>query len=202
MKLSDFYYLLPEELIAQYPAVERAASRLLCLDGVDGQLENKLFVDLPAMLRPGDLLVMNNTRVIPARIYGQKQTGGKIEVLVERVLDDHRVLAQVRSSKSPKAGALLEFAAELQAEVLGRERDLFELQFNDKNNPPRNVLSMLDEIGHMPLPPYIKREDEKHFDRDRYQTVYAKRDGAVAAPTAGLHFTEALFEQIRDKGVE
>jgi len=202
MKLSDFHYLLPEELIAQYPAVERAASRLLCLDGVNGQVENKLFVDLPAMLRPGDLLVMNNTRVIPARIYGQKQTGGKIEVLVERVLDDHRVLAQVRSSKSPKAGAWLEFTAELQAEVLGRDRDLFELQFKDKNNPRRNVLSMLDDIGHMPLPPYIKREDEKHFDRDRYQTVYAKRDGAVAAPTAGLHFTEALFEQIRDKGVE
>ena len=202
MKLSDFHYELPEELIAQYPAMERASSRLLCLDGENGHIKDLKFTDLPDLLQAGDLLVMNNTRVIPARIYGQKQSGGKIEVLIERVLDNHRVLAHVRSSKSPKAGSWLEFTEDLQAEVLGREQDLFELQFVDRNNPQHNVLSILDEIGHMPLPPYIRREDEKHFDRERYQTVYAQRDGAVAAPTAGLHFTDELFAQIKAKGVD
>ncbi|MCW9024485.1 MAG: tRNA preQ1(34) S-adenosylmethionine ribosyltransferase-isomerase QueA [Gammaproteobacteria bacterium] len=202
MQLKQFYYDLPPELIAQYPAAERSASRLLCLDGSTGQLSDRQFSDLPELLQAGDLLVMNNTRVIPARLFGQKQTGGKIEVLVERVLDAHRVLAHVRSSKSPKAGAQLVFEDSVQAEVLGRQDDLFELEFIDTASSNRSVLDILDAQGHMPLPPYIERADEKHLDRERYQTVYAKKEGAVAAPTAGLHFTDELFDKIKAQGIE
>ena len=201
MKLSDFHYLLPEALIAQYPAAERAASRLLCLDGDNGTLSDRQFVELPTLLRAGDLLVMNDTRVIPARLFGRKQTGGRVEVLVERLLDTHRLLAHVRASKSPKAGSRLLLSATVEAEVLGRADDLFELRFADSVDPARSVMAMLDELGHMPLPPYIKREDEHDFDRERYQTVYARREGAVAAPTAGLHFDNIMLDKLRQQGI-
>ncbi len=201
MKLSDFYYDLPEALIAQYPAPERAASRLLCLEGDSGVLTDRWFTDLPSLLRPGDLLVMNDTRVIPARLYGRKQTGGQVEVLVERVLDSQRVLAHVRASKSPKAGSRLLLSETVEAEVQGRAEDLFELCFRDRTDADRNVMAILDELGHMPLPPYIKRQDEQDFDRERYQTVYARREGAVAAPTAGLHFDNLMLDRLRQQGI-
>ena len=202
MQLKQFYYDLPSELIAQYPVAERSASRLLCLDGTSGAIADKQFSDLPGLLRAGDLLVMNNTRVIPARLFGQKQTGGKLEVLVERLLDEQRVLAHVRASKSPKPGSQLIFAENIQAEVMGRRADLFELRFEALDDPAKSILAILDAHGHMPLPPYIDRADEANFDRERYQTVYAQKEGAVAAPTAGLHFTDELFAQIKAKGVE
>lgn len=202
MKLSDFDYSLPEALIAQYPAAERTASRLLCLDGERGVLADRQFTALPGLLREGDLLVMNDTRVIPARLYGHKRTGGRVEVLVERLLDNQRVLAHVRASKSPKTGSSLQLSATVEAEVLGRVADLFELRFSDKTNSACTVMAILDELGHMPLPPYIKRQDEQDFDRERYQTVYARREGAVAAPTAGLHFSTLMLDKLRQQGVD
>ncbi len=201
MKLSDFQYPLPETLIAQYPATERTASRLLCLEGNDGAFTDRHFSDLPALLRPGDLLVMNDTRVIPARLYGRKDTGGQVEVLVERLLDNQRVLAHVRASKSPKTGSRLRLSQTVEAEVLGRMADLFELRFTDNTDSARNVKAILDEFGHMPLPPYIKREDKRDFDWERYQTVYARRNGAVAAPTAGLHFSNLMLDKLKKQGV-
>ncbi|MCW9055483.1 MAG: tRNA preQ1(34) S-adenosylmethionine ribosyltransferase-isomerase QueA [Gammaproteobacteria bacterium] len=194
MKTSDFDYTLPEDLIAQYPLTERTASRLLHVSGQD--FHDYKFSDVINLVNPGDLLVFNNTKVIPARLHGQKQTGGKVEVLVERVLDEHRVLAHVRSSKSPKAGSKLILEAELQAEMLGRQGELFELKFASDTN----VIDLLEQHGHMPLPPYIERADEQS-DQQRYQTVYAQHPGAVAAPTAGLHFDDALLAAIKAKGV-
>lgn len=196
MQRSDFYFDLPPELIAQQPASERGASRLLCVDATRSQLSDRQFSDLPDLLRAGDLLVFNDTRVIPARLHGEKASGGKVEVLVERVLDSKHVLAHVRASKSPKPGNRLRLEGCLDAEVLGREGDLFKIRFDD----PREVLEILDTHGHMPLPPYIEREDAEQ-DRERYQTVYAQRPGAVAAPTAGLHFDEAMLEKLKAKGV-
>lgn len=197
MQLKDFSFTLPDELIARYPQPERSASRLLCLDGNTGALADRQFTDIVAQLNPGDLLVFNDTRVIPARLLGEKATGGKVEVLVERMLDEHRVLAHVRSSKSPKPGAHLRLENALDVEMLARHDALFELQFND----PRPVLELLETYGHMPLPPYIDRPDEDS-DKERYQTVYNKKPGAVAAPTAGLHFDENILAQLRAKGVE
>lgn len=194
MKTADFDFTLPAELIAQYPLAERTASRLLRVQGsqlVDGQ-----FSDILQLIRPGDLLVFNNTKVIPARLHGQKASGGKIEVLVERVLDQHRVLAHVRASKSPKVGTRLLLESGLQATMLARQGDLFELAFEHDES----VIELLEKYGHMPLPPYITRSDE-HSDQQRYQTVYAKHPGAVAAPTAGLHFDDALMVAIQNKGV-
>lgn len=180
---------------------ERDGSRLLVLDE-NQRCEHRQFKDLPSYLRAGDLLVFNNTRVIPARLFGLKATGGRIEILVERLVDEHNVLAHVRSSKSPRAGAELHLCASAEVDagndvvtVGGRQGALFELQFASP------VLEVLDRIGHMPLPPYIEREDAAD-DRERYQTVYATRSGAVAAPTAGLHFTDSLIQACRDKGVE
>jgi S-adenosylmethionine:tRNA ribosyltransferase-isomerase len=196
MQRSDFYFELPPELIAQHPTVDRGASRLLCVDAARAQLRDRQFSDLPDLLRAGDLLVFNDTRVIPARLHGEKESGGKVEVLVERVLDVHHVLAHVRASKSPKPGNRLRLEGCLDAEVLGREGDLFKIRFDD----PREVLEILDAHGHMPLPPYIEREDAEQ-DRERYQTVYAQRPGAVAAPTAGLHFDEAMLEKLQVLGV-
>lgn len=201
MQLSDFYFDLPEELIAQYPLKERTDSRLLCLDGSNGKLEDKVFRSLPEKLNSGDLLVFNNTEVIPARLFGQKSTGGKIEVLVERVLDDSSFLAQIRASKSPKKGAVLQLGTDkgdgFRVEMVAREGDLFKLQLIEQL---QTVFKLLDVYGHMPLPPYVERADEKE-DLQRYQTVYAKKKGAVAAPTAGLHFTDELLEQVREIGV-
>ncbi len=193
MHRSDFHFDLPQELIAQYPLPERTASRLLTLVGssTGSSVQDRLFTDLPDLLQPGDLLVFNNTRVIPARLFGKKETGGKVEVLVERVLDDHRVLAHVRASKSPRADTKLLLEGGVDVTVLGREGELFELRFDGDES----AVNQLEQHGHMPLPPYIEREDEMK-DRDRYQTVYAKKQGAVAAPTAGLHFDQPLLDKL------
>ena len=195
MHVSAFSFQLPDSLIARHPLAERRASRLLVLDGESGQLTHRRFADLLEYVRSGDLMVFNNIRVIPARLFGQKDTGGKLEVLVERVLDSHRVLAHIRSSKSPKPGTKIHLDGGGEASMLARHDALFELQFTEQ------VLPLLERVGHMPLPPYIDRPDDS-ADRERYQTVYAQRAGAVAAPTAGLHFDEALLGALREKGVE
>jgi S-adenosylmethionine:tRNA ribosyltransferase-isomerase len=197
MKTSDFQFDLPEELIAQYPSAERTASRLLSLNGNSGELQDLQFTDLLTLLKPKDLLVFNNTKVMPARLLGQKETGGKVEVLVERVLDHDRVLAHVRSSKSPSVGRRLLLEGELEAEVTSRQEALFELRFLNVDS----VVEALESVGRMPLPPYIERDVDK-ADHERYQTVYAQKVGAVAAPTAGLHFDERLLDKIREKGIE
>lgn len=195
MRRTDFSFDLPPELIAQHPLAERTASRLLVLH--DGQVSDRLFTDLVEFLQPDDLLVMNNTRVIPGRLFGQKATGGKVEVLVERVVDAHQVLAHVRASKSPKPGSELHLEGGIQAEVTGREGDLFCLLFAGE----QPVVELLEGHGHMPLPPYIERSDAA-ADRERYQTVFAERQGAVAAPTAGLHFDQAMLDALAEKGVD
>lgn len=194
MHVADFHFDLPESLIARHPLAERRGSRLLVLDGPSGELSHRHFADLLGYLRPGDLMVFNDTRVIPARLFGQKASGGKLEILVERVLDEERVLAHVRSSKSPKPGSSILIDGGAEAEMVARHEALFELKFAEP------VLPLLERVGHMPLPPYIDRPDEAE-DRERYQTVYARNAGAVAAPTAGLHFDEPLLEAIRAKGV-
>ncbi len=199
MRVADFTFELPESLIARYPQSQRSGCRLLSLDGPTGELTHGIFTDVLDKLNPGDLLVFNNTRVIPARVFGRKASGGKIEVLVERVLDSKRVLAHVRASKSPKPGAelLLGDAENIKATMVARHDTLFELEFNED----RDVFTLLDEIGHMPLPPYIDRPDED-ADRELYQTVYSERLGAVAAPTAGLHFDQPLMDALKEKGIE
>ncbi|MCE8026383.1 tRNA preQ1(34) S-adenosylmethionine ribosyltransferase-isomerase QueA [Billgrantia aerodenitrificans] len=197
MQRADFHYELPEELIARYPSERRSDCRLLCVDGESGGLAHRRFTDLLELLEPGDLLVFNDTRVIPARLHGHKASGGKVEMLLERPLDAHRGLAHIRSSKSPKPGTELIFEGDVRAVVEGRREALFELRFLGETP----LIELLERHGHMPLPPYIDRADEL-ADRDRYQTVYARRDGAVAAPTAGLHFDEPLLERLAAKGVE
>lgn len=197
MQVKDFHFELPEELIASFPLEQRSASRLLCLDGDSGELAHRGFTDILDLLNPGDLMVFNNTRVIPARLFGEKATGGKIEALIERVLDQHRVLAHVRSSRSPKPGAELLFEGGAKAIMIGRHENLFELEFC--GDTP--VFDLLETHGHMPLPPYMKRDDQLE-DRERYQTVYNEKPGAVAAPTAGLHFDEALLAKLDEKGIE
>ena len=199
MRVSDFSFELPDALIARYPTPSRSGCRLLSLNGESGEISHDIFTDLLNKLEKGDLLVFNNTRVIPARIYGRKATGGKIEVLVERMLDEHRVLAHVRSSKSPKPGAELFLGEqdEISATMVARHDTLFEIQFNDE----RDILTILEQIGHIPLPPYIDRPDDD-ADRELYQTVYSQKPGAVAAPTAGLHFDQPMLEQLKVKGVE
>ncbi|UDG79836.1 tRNA preQ1(34) S-adenosylmethionine ribosyltransferase-isomerase QueA [Candidatus Steffania adelgidicola] len=199
MRVADFYFELPNHLIARYPRAERSACRLLSLEGQTGNLTHQVFTDLLDALTPGDLLVLNNTRVIPARLFGHKVTGGKIEVLVEIVLDDKRVLAQVRASNALKAGAALLLGDDhsIIATMIARHDSLFELKFHDV----RDVMTLLNEAGHIPLPPYIDRLDER-VDRELYQTVYGERLGAVAAPTAGLHFDQFVLEALRAKGVE
>ncbi|MCB4794736.1 tRNA preQ1(34) S-adenosylmethionine ribosyltransferase-isomerase QueA [Pseudomonas sp. NP21570] len=195
MQVADFFFQLPDALIARHPLAERRASRLLVLEGETGKLSHRNFADLLDHVRPGDLMVLNNTRVIPARLFGQKATGGKLEILVERVVGNRSVLAHVRSSKSPKAGSKILLDGGGEAEMIARHDALFELEFDE------DVLPLLERIGHMPLPPYIDRPDDA-ADRERYQTVYAQRAGAVAAPTAGLHFDEALLQTLRESGVE
>lgn len=197
MKTSDFGFDLPEHLIAKYPTAERTASRLLHLDGKSGAVTDYQFPQMLGLVEEGDLLIFNDTRVIPARLLGQKSTGGKVEVLVERMLDDHRVLAHVRASKAPKVGALLRLEDALEVEMLGREGALFELKFLTE----MSVLECLEQYGHMPLPPYIDRPDEDS-DKERYQTVYNDKPGAVAAPTAGLHFDDELLAKLKAKGVQ
>jgi S-adenosylmethionine:tRNA ribosyltransferase-isomerase len=193
--LSDFDFALPPELIAQHPAAERSASRLL--DGRGVTPVDRVVRELPQLLSPGDLLVFNDTRVIKARLFGVKASGGAVEALVERVLPGHEVLAHLRASKSPKAGARLRFADAFDVEVLGREGpggELFRLRF------PDDPLLLLDRHGHVPLPPYIVHADSADDER-RYQTVFAARPGAVAAPTAALHFDEALLAALAARGI-
>lgn len=199
MRVSDFSFELPESLIARYPQEQRSACRLLGLNGESGELSDGVFTDVLDKLKAGDLLVFNNTRVIPARLFGRKASGGKIEMLVERVLDDRRVLAHVRASKAPKPGTALLLGDDesIPATMVARHDALFEVQFDDG----RDVLAILNAAGHMPLPPYIDRPDEE-ADRELYQTVYSEKPGAVAAPTAGLHFDEPLLDALRQKGVE
>ncbi|MEO9384506.1 tRNA preQ1(34) S-adenosylmethionine ribosyltransferase-isomerase QueA [Chromobacterium phragmitis] len=195
MQLSDFDYHLPEALIAQHPPAERGASRLLHVDGMT--LSDLSFADLPSRLQAGDLLVFNDTRVIRARLFGEKASGGKVEALIERVLDDHTALAHVRASKSPKPGSRLIFAGRWEAEMVERQDSLFKLRFLAEEN----VYDILEASGRLPLPPYIERSAE-HDDDERYQTVYAREQGAVAAPTAGLHFTDAMLAGLKAQGVE
>ncbi|OUR71858.1 tRNA preQ1(34) S-adenosylmethionine ribosyltransferase-isomerase QueA [Methylophaga sp. 41_12_T18] len=196
MQRTDFQFEIPPELIAQFPSKHRTESRLLSLEGATGNLSDQQFVDLPTFLQKDDLLVFNNTKVIPARLKGKKESGGKVEVLVERVLDQHRVLAHVRSSKSPGAGVHLLLEDKLDAEVLGRHDALFEIYFHVDD-----VVAALEEHGRLPLPPYIERDVAKD-DLDRYQTVYAQHIGAVAAPTAGLHFDQAMLDTIAEMGID
>jgi S-adenosylmethionine:tRNA ribosyltransferase-isomerase len=191
-----FHFNLPPELIAQYPPEQRGTSRLLVLEGDSGVLRDSVFSRLPELLRPGDLLVFNDTRVIPARLYGRKATGGKVEVLVERLLDEQRVLAQLRTSKPPQAGSQLQLDGQLTVTVLGRAGDLFELRFDTT----QAVLPILEQHGQIPLPPYITRAAEA-IDTERYQTIYARHPGAVAAPTAGLHFDQSLLETLQNRGI-
>lgn len=201
MQRSDFSYELPQELIAQAPLAERSASRLLCLNGSDGVIEHRSFRELPGLLNSGDLLVFNDTRVLPARLFGAKETGGRVEVLLERLTGEKTALVHLRASKTPKPASRIYLASDADAPagdsaltVLGRQGELFEVVGDEPLGP------LLARMGHMPLPPYIDREDEA-ADRERYQTVYARREGAVAAPTAGLHFDDALLQQLEDRGV-
>jgi len=196
MKKSDFNYLLPDCLIAQKPLAERDASRLLCMDKNSGRLTDRQFTDFISLINDRDLLVFNDTKVIPARLYGKKQSGGKIEILIERLLDDHHALAHVKASKSPKAGALIELDQGYSCLVQGRADDLFILEFADIT-----LMKLLDLIGHIPLPPYITRADDVS-DLTRYQTVFAREAGAVAAPTAGLHFNDALMAKIKALNIQ
>ena len=196
MQRSDFHFELPPELIAQYPLESRTASRLLCLDGKTGAIADRVFSDLPELLHPGDLLVFNNTRVIPARLHGNKATGGKVEVLVERFLEGNQVLAHVRASKTPKIGACIIINEDFELVVMARHKDLFRLVCHSNTS----FKKLLEQYGHIPLPPYIDRQDTQ-TDISRYQTVYAQKDGAVAAPTAGLHFDNGIIATLKDKGI-
>ncbi len=196
MLRSDFRFDLPPELIAQRPLPERGASRLLALESSDPAPRDLLFADLPALLRPGDLLVFNNTRVMRARLLGHKETGGRVEVLIERLLSPDLALAQVRASKSPKPGMRIALDGGRQLETQGREGDLFALRALDTTFPV-----LMETQGHLPLPPYIERPDDSS-DAERYQTVYATREGAVAAPTAGLHFDRDMLVRLDEMGVE
>ncbi len=197
MQTKDFDFDLPKHLIAQHPTAQRNASRLLRLDGATGSLADAQFLQLPDFLEKGDLLIFNDTRVIKARLFGNKATGGAVEVLVERVLDTHHAMAHVRASRSPKTGSFLTLAEKVTAEVIGREDDLFHLKFHGVTP----ILDLLEQYGNLPLPPYITHSADKQ-DETRYQTVYAKHAGAVAAPTAGLHFDEAMLSTLKERGVQ
>jgi S-adenosylmethionine:tRNA ribosyltransferase-isomerase len=196
MKTSDFSYDLPEELIAQYPTADRDSSRLLCLEP-DGKVSDSTFKYVADYLIPGDLIVLNDTRVIPARLFAHKETGGKVEIMLERIRDEKTLLVQLRASKSPKPGTKLLLDESTSFEVLGRNGDMYLLAYDGEEA----LTDLLDRLGHMPLPPYIDRED-KSEDKERYQTVFSDKPGAVAAPTAGLHFTEALLDELKNKGID
>ena len=207
MKTRDFHYTLPEQLIAQKPCDIRSQSRLLHYSRTDQSIEHLLFNNIIDLIQADDLLVFNNTRVIPARIYGYKATGGKVEILIERLSGEFRCLAQIKASKTPKPGSTLTLCAntddqqqnkaQFEVTVEGRESDMFVLTTQGGHS----IAGIMEAIGHMPLPPYISREDTVE-DYSRYQTVYAESPGAVAAPTAGLHFDESLLEKIKNKGID
>lgn len=196
MKKSDFNYHLPDSLIAQKPLAERTASRLLHLDRVSGAIKDGQFSDFLDLLNANDLVVFNDTKVIPARLYGHKASGGKIEILIERIEGERQALAHIKASKSPKPDSLLNLDGGAVCRVIERENDLFRLQFETE----QTLLDLLAEIGHIPLPPYIERADDSD-DLERYQTVFAKQAGAVAAPTAGLHFDQAALDKLEAKGI-
>jgi len=197
-RVADYDYQLPAELIAQFPSAERTASRLLALSA-DGNIVDRKLTEIVEYLRAGDLLVLNDTKVIPARLYGQKESGGKVEILLERIVDEKNIIAQIRASRAPKPGQALRIEGDETArfKVLGREDGFFRLELEIEGD----IFEWFEHVGHMPLPPYIERADQL-ADADRYQTVFAERQGAVAAPTAGLHYDEELLEKIRDKGVQ
>ncbi|HWS39776.1 MAG TPA: tRNA preQ1(34) S-adenosylmethionine ribosyltransferase-isomerase QueA [Arenimonas sp.] len=197
MKKSDFNFDLPAELIAQSPLAGRSDSRLLIVPVKDNAYQNRQFSELHDFLHPGDLLIFNDTRVIPARLYGQKQTGGQVEILIERLLPEQQVRAQIGASKAPKPGSLITLTDGTELTVLHRDQGFYQLQFNTAEP----VEMVLNKLGKMPLPPYIQR-DATSSDEARYQTVFAKHAGAVAAPTAGLHFDEALLDTLKQKGVQ
>lgn len=197
MKLDDFDYALPRELIAQFPSSERPASRLLHLDGRTGVASDRQFREIAMLLAPGDVMVFNDTRVIKARLAGRKKTGGRVEVLVERVLSGNEALVQVRASHPPREGAALVLSDAVEATVIARRGEFFQLRFENCSD----VFALLDRYGAVPLPPYIEHPPVAG-DEARYQTVYARERGAVAAPTAGLHFDEALLAELRRRGVE
>ncbi len=194
MRRDDFHFHLPETQIAQFPLTERGASRLLFLDGDTGDCRDTTFSALPDFLRPGDLLVFNDTRVIPARLWGQKSTGGRVEILVERVLDEYRCLAHVRASKSLKPGGEIHLG-QRRLVVEGRQGELYILE-----SPDLPMMALVESQGEMPLPPYIQRRPGSD-DSERYQTVYGRHKGAVAAPTAGLHFDQAMLDRLQAMGV-
>ncbi len=196
MRTRDFHYDLPEELIAQFPVSQRDASRLLHV-AKGGELTDAGFKDLLDILCPGDLLVLNDTRVIPARLFACKDTGGKVEIMLERVIDDTSLLVQLRASKSPRAGSLLQVAGGDAFQVVGRQEDMYLLKFIAQGG----LDEFLQQHGHIPLPPYIQRADDAQ-DQERYQTVYSDKPGAVAAPTAGLHFTEDILAALKKKDVD
>lgn len=198
MQLADFDFTLPSELIARYPLATRTGSRLLSLERADGEVLHKQFTDVIELIQPGDLLIFNNTKVIPARLFGHKTTGGVAEILVERVLDHQRIIAQVRVSKAPKIGDRLLFPPNYELEILGRNEQFYELRYNGQQ---QTVLDMIEAIGQIPLPPYMHRTPDES-DKERYQTVYAEHKGSVAAPTAGLHFDNELLQVLRDKQVD
>jgi S-adenosylmethionine:tRNA ribosyltransferase-isomerase len=195
MKTQDFYFNLPPELIAQYPLKNRSESRLLAYQRQTNNCQHHLFKDLVDLLEEGDLLVMNDTKVIPARLYGYKSTGGKVELLIERVISANEVLAHIKASKAPKPGTMIELDENWSIEVTGRDEGIFFCKVHG------DVDEMLHQIGHIPLPPYITRSDELS-DLTRYQTVYAQHNGSVAAPTAGLHFDESLLSRLQEKGIQ
>jgi len=197
MRRDEFSYQLPEELIAQFPTEQRGNSRLLAMVCPSGELTDLEFSNFPGLLKAGDLLIFNDTRVIPARLFGNKETGGKVEILLERILDDQQMLAQVRASKSPKPGSMIHLQGGIRLELMERQEDMFVLDVIGE----MSVLELLQQVGHIPLPPYIQRDDDVE-DIERYQTVYAKKPGAVAAPTAGLHFTDKLMQEITEQGID
>ncbi|GGA35268.1 tRNA preQ1(34) S-adenosylmethionine ribosyltransferase-isomerase QueA [Dyella nitratireducens] len=197
MKKTDFNFDLPPELIAQEPLSQRSASRLLMLNVPTRTWQDRMFRDLPALLRKGDLLVFNDTRVLPARLYGQKPSGGAVEILIERVTGAHEATVQLGVSKKPREGTVIILADGSHATVLGRDESFFRLRFES----PEPLERLLARLGEMPLPPYISRHADAS-DLERYQTVYAREPGAVAAPTAGLHFDEVLLKQLREMGVD
>ncbi len=204
MRVSDFSFHLPEHLIANFPLKTRSNSRLLCVNGQCGEWQDKQFKQLPELLQKGDLLVFNDTKVIPARLQGKKVTGGKIEVLLERILSEHQLMVQIRASKAPKVGSVLTLGIDkgqgFDVKVITRKGGFYIIERLDDVNQS-DIIDQLEQFGHIPLPPYIVREDEE-FDKQRYQTVYAKNKGAVAAPTAGLHFDEALLQRLTEQGIE
>jgi len=193
MKISDYYFDLPENLIAQKPIDERSSSKMLCVH--NDIFNDRVFSELPEILSNNDLLVLNNTKVMPSRLFGIKSTGGRVEILLERILDKDIALVQVKSNRRPKSGVLIELSNKAIIEVLTIEKDFLRVKFSEP------IINILNDIGHIPLPPYIKRMPNED-DKDRYQTVFAEKLGAVAAPTAGLHFNRKLLKTIQDKGIK